>query len=416
MGSTWQNRGGAALLGQVCRLNPVLELITVDKLTDQQRRKLAHFLRDRKVYGFLHAPADAKLTVKSVNRDLAEFLLAMAEPAKLGDVLDRYGRGSQEEKASFVVQLVLEGVLEVNAGEEYISGVAALNRILSPTGVASGEGLGISDEESKTWTQRLSEGAIRLAFASALTQPRDITFVLYNFNRIPTTRRRRRALPDEAAVADYLGINADGVWPGMPSRVHQKPVRVRDDGSMNGFDVFWRSWRIGERTSAAEKPTYKVYYSALPEDLPEVFRIVREAACQSEARSMKIGRVLAGLLRPDKLIVYFSRYPEAREFALSMSRRLRDFKGQGNPFSFQVNPEHALVTMGVDPPRKLDEFLSWRVYVTGKLALAIQGARRDQTRDALAYVADYLRLLGVDGRSWSPLSEDWSMQFYVEEE
>ncbi len=289
----------------------------------------------------------------------------------------------------------------------------AVNRILSPSAhFVDHDG----DDSRKNHTQVLSDRSIYFAFNSALTQPLDLSFLLYNFNRIPLSRRWKRALPDEEALSKYLDLQDDGSWPGMPGWVKPKPIRKDENGQPSIFDLFWRAWRFKQKIPSEDKPSYKIYFSPLPQDLPQVFRVVRDAAAYSDAHSMKIGRNLSGILRADKFIVYFSEYPPALDFAKGMSKTPASRRYQGTPFSFQVEQDSPLVSLGVDPPRKLGDMNSWRLYVTNKLSLAIQGARRTGAEDPAEYIHTYMRMIGIDSHNWRPLSDDWRLEFQIEEQ
>ena len=401
------------MFDNVFRLNPLFTLTPFEDLSEDQKKKFRNLTNDKNFYGFLHAPREAKLTIKTVNRDLADFLRQLIEPKKLSDLFQIFNKGTKEEKEDFIIKLVLDSVLEVKDNNEFISGVEAVNRVLSPsTDFIRHNG----DDSKKNHTQVLSDRSIHFALNSALIQPRDLSFLLYNFNRLPLSRRWKRRLPDEVALARYLDLWDDGVWPGMPKEVRPRPIRKDNKGEPNIFDLYWRAWRFKKKVSSKDKSSYKVYFSPLPQDLPDVFRMVRDAAAQSFAHSMKIGRNLSGILRADKLIVYFSEYPPALDFACKMSKTLTSFHYQGTPFSFQVNPDNPLVSMGVDPPRKFGDLFSWRLYITNKLSLAMQGARRTKAKNPINYIHTYMRMIGVDSYNWRPLSDDWSIEFQIEEQ
>ncbi len=72
--------------------------------------------------------------------------------------------------------------------------------------------------------------------------------------------------------------------------------------------------------------------------------------------------------------------------------------------------------MGVDPSKKIGDVDSWRTYITKKLALAIQGAQRTGAKDPLEYIHTYMRMVGIDSANWCPSSDDWSIEFHLEEQ
>jgi hypothetical protein len=392
----------------VFRFNRLFTLTPFVDLTDEQRKNLEHLTANRDFFGILHAPSQARLAVKGINRDLADFLLQFTEPMKLSDAFRRFDKGTRQEKEQFIIRLVLESVLEVQAGDEFISGVEAVDRILLHNESVGREG---SDPVERNYIQRISDKYIHSAFNSALTLPRDISIYLYNFNRIPLSRRWQQRFPGEKELAQFLDLHVDGSWAGMPDSILTRSIKIDENGQPDIFDSYWRSWNFKDKRHSEELPSYKVYFSPLPNALPTVFRIVRDAAGGTDAHFMKIGRHLSGILRPDKLIVYFSEYASARDFARETAAVLGSYDSQGTPFSFQVDPENPLVSLGVDPPRRFTEAYSWRLYITNKLALAINGARRSSARNPLDYIHSYMRLIDVDSLNWCPLRDDWSMEF-----
>jgi hypothetical protein len=396
----------------VFRLNPLFNFTRTEDLTEEQRARLKNVLKTGEFTGFLHAPRECRLSVKAVNQELAAFLQNLSEPRRLSDVFERFGEGTEKEKEDFVIQLVLDSVLEVKVGEEFISGVRAVDKALMPT---THPAYRTRRGGEKNFIQVLSDRSLRFAIDSAHTEPRDLSILLYNFNRIPVNRRWKRRIADEGKLLCYLDLEADGSWPGMPDWVKPRQVDADSNGESSLFDRYWRSWTLMGPRPAADMPTYKVYFSPHPQELPDVFRTVREAATHSDAHAMKTGRTLSAILRADKLIVYFPRYKQAAEFARKMARETASFKHQGIPFSCQIDPDNPLVSMGVDPPRSHGDSHSWRLYITNKAALAIQGARRDHADDPLGYIRRYMRMIGVDSENWRPLSDDWDLEFFIED-
>lgn len=328
------------------------------------------------------------------------------------DFFNALSREAADEKRQFIIQLVLDSVFEVKYNDSFISGVDAVNKVLMPVS----EQTALAAGDSGNLTQRLSTEAIDFAFKSALSNPRDISALLYNYNRLPITREWRRLFPDEEAVTRYLGLGDDGSWPNMPAEIKPRPVKPNPDGSISAFDQFWRYWTFREKEIAEESASYKVYVNTVPADLPKIFRAVREFAADSGAYSMKIGRNLTELLRSDKFIVYFAYYDDAVDFVDEFSHRIKDCRHQVVPFSHQPNPENPLVTIGVDPPKKMGERNSWRHYVTDKVAMAIQGAWRAGVENAIKHINSYLRVIGIDGVNWCPINRDWSLKFDIKEE
>jgi hypothetical protein len=402
----------ASILNNIFRLNPIFKIALIEDLTEAQKTSFRRVLSGKRVHSLLHAPREANLTVKALNQPLAELLESLRVPTRIADLPARLREESDREMQQLVVQLVLDGVLEVQLNGCYLSGLEALDKMVSlPRRAAHPD-----QHAERNYTCKISRTAIGFALQSVYKHPRDIAWILYNFNRTPMHRGRLKQSPDMEAVARFLGLDERGGWQGMPETV--RPVRSErdDEGNFTPFFQVWRSWKVGRKRGSRDSAGYKVYLSPLPDETPEVFRIVRETVADSGANSMKTGRVFSALLRADKLIVYFRTISGALEYAESLVRATSSFKGQGVPFTYQVAPDNSLISIGVDPPGKFGLDNSWRRYVTDKLALAIQAFHRSTRDDPIAYIRTHMSMFGVDIDQWRPVNNDWTMEFDLDSE
>jgi hypothetical protein len=388
------------------RLNPAFKIKPVDELTEKQKTSFRRILAGKNVHSLLHAPPEAKLSVKALNLELARFLEYLREPRRLTDLPERFKEDPESEMQQLIIQLVLDDVLEIRLDGGFVSGMTAINTVMPAKRAAGRDGGGDRND-----LHRISRVAIDFALISPYKHPRDISWILYNFNRIPMHRYRRRQLPDEESVLRFLDLNEDGSWRGMPETIRPVPPERDNEGEYTAFYQIWRSWRMGRRKKGKEALGYKVYVSPLPDDMPAVFAILRDRLADSGAHAMKTGRVVTAILRPDKLIVYFRDIAGALAFAEELQGVTASFTGHGVPFTYQLDGGSGLVSIGVDPPGKFGIENSWRRYVTDKLALAIQGAHRAGAEDIMEYVRTYMNMFGVDMDEWRPVKEDWTMEF-----
>jgi len=391
----------------VFRLNPIFKITLVEELTDKQKNAFRRVLTGRKVHSLLHAPREANFTVKALNKPLSEFLEYLREPKKIADLPADYKFELDKDTKQLIVQLVLDGVIEIKFDDSFISGVEAYNKVISPS-----EPVGIPEKADELgFIQKISRIALDFVLKSPYKHPRDLAWILYNFNRVPMHRKRRIQLPDEEAVLKFLDLNEDGSWDGMPDAIKCVEPQGDKNSDLAPFFQIWRSWKVNGAKLKRDKVNYKVYISPLPDEMPEVFKIVREKIVDAGANSMKTGRVTSAILRPDKLIVYFSNISDALDFANDMIGETSQFKGQGVPFSFQLFRGNQLISIGVDPPPKFGLQNSWRRYVTDKLALAIQGADRANVKDRIKYIRTHMRVFGVDIDEWRTVNKDWTIEF-----
>jgi len=397
------------MFDHVFRLNPNYTLTSFENLPEKYRKKF-EFLKERKgFYGLLHAHRDARLPVKAVNRDFALFLEKLKAPVVLKDLFPDPAARKQQER--FIIRQVMDHVLEVQDGERFAAGIEAVNRVLLKQ--KSIPRL-TEDESPRTPIQKLSERAIRFAMKSPMIQPMDLSFLLYRFNRLPVSLRWQRRMPDEPSTLAFLDLEEDGSWEGMPGTVKPKPLRLTGNPEHDLFEQYWRVWNLADQTANREAATYKVYFSPVPDDLPAVFKHVRQEVAHSGAHAMKTARTLPGFLRSDKLFVYFKAYDDALGFAHRTAPGLKSYRVHGVPFTHQVDPENPVVSLGVDPPPRLIERGSWRSYLADKLALCLVNIQRTRPDDPMGYLHAYMKMIDVDSRRWCPLARDWRLEFKIE--
>jgi hypothetical protein len=238
---------------------------------------------------------------------------------------------------------------------------------------------------------------------------------LYFYNRWPATPEWRRRLPTVEAVAQFLGIETGGACHGDLDRNWS---RVSLAAPMDG----WLMWRARRPVPEQDSPRtmYKLYVSPRCEALPEAFRATLDVASAMPVARFKVGKDIYGLLRPDKLVVYFRRFEEIQDAADRLRSRLAGCPAQGVPFTADLNGD-GLLSWGVDPPREeqvLDwqERESWRLWVTNRLATALLAGRAAQSRavEPWKFALERLSLEGVDTESWTPSHTMWREHGVVE--
>jgi hypothetical protein len=257
----------------------------------------------------------------------------------------------------------------------------------------------------------LSQRAIELAYHSASTSQSELSARMYYYNRVPLSMRWMQQFGNEQAVLGFLGLNSDGTWQDMDIGITVVDRKRSLHGEISQATA-WRLWRIADAPEfdAMSQPTYKLYVSPVLTDLPEVFGFVRGTLRHSGALMAKIGRNLPGLLRPDKLMIYFSGLAEALAYGRHLRVSLTTERAHGVPFTFQIG-HTPLVSLGVDPPRNLQKYQaanrSWRIVVTRYLAWAILRTRQIDPDDPLPMIHDLMQQNGIDPSLWVPTGSRW---------
>jgi hypothetical protein len=158
---------------------------------------------------------------------------------------------------------------------------------------------------------------------------------------------------------------------------------------------------------------YKLYVSPACEFIRDAFQTIIGALVDGQATSFKIGKDLSGLLRPDKLVVYFPSMEAYQETVVLLKQKLSGLSAHGVPFTAEIAGE-GLLSWGIDPPVEEQVFHgqegeSWRLWVTNRLATALLTAKADLSDkvEPWQFALERLRLDGVDTESWTPPQFSW---------
>jgi hypothetical protein len=358
------------------RTSPRFELKQLAELSPEQRAPFRELEADKDFFGLLVPRGSAAMNIKSVGHDTAALLRRLTTPSTLDADDD-------------VIDLVLDGVLEIEADGDFLSGADALS-VLCDLGDAGVEPHGIA---------RLSLDALRHADDLESDQPDTLASALYLYNRIPISRFWRARFPDRAAVLTHLGADRDAL-----SAWHSPP---NNPG--------WISWTARERPPRDKaSPTYKLYVSPRPENVRDAFHALARALADLGGVDFKIGEDASGLLRPDKLVAYFTSREQLDRAAAAVLARLAGCPAHGVPFTAGID-DAGLLSWGIDPPdtERVLSWMgreSWRLWLATKLADAMAFAKSCATRRDIAawqFARERVRRFGVDVERWTPTDALW---------
>jgi hypothetical protein len=371
------------------RSSPQLELRQLADLSGEQREPFRELEDDPEFYGLLVPKPPLAMNLKSVARQTAELFRTLAIPSHL----DRTLLG-QTGYAADVVELVLDGVLEIESGDRFVSGADALEAICEP----------IRTPEPRSAVERLSHDALVHAQDLETADPQALTMALYLYNRIPLSPFWKARFPNREAVLAHLGADRGAL----------RVLLERDwtHSVTNG----WLSWsgRGGVRR-AGDEVTHKLYVSPRPERIREAFEVVVRVLSTFPGTQFKIGDSAVGLLRPDKLVTYFTSREQLDEAASVLRRELAGCEAHGIPFTAGLD-DTGLLSWGVDPPEN-DRALrwlqreSWRYWVVQRLAAAMALAKQASSSAAVEpwrFALERVRRQGVDIETWTPSATLWS--------
>ena len=379
------------------RASPAYDLVLLDRLGEAEQHLLRGVADDPDCYGVLRPREDSNLSMKAISRDTALLLFSLREA---GPIPRFAAQVMGADCANAIGRMVLDGILEVDLNGAWISGPEASAAILGTP----------SAPETESSLAAISRRAIEYAASLESDNPLELSARLYEYNCVPVSRRWRELLPTEDATAQYLGLRD-----GPAARALAGGWRALPESDA------WISWR-NENGGPAQvhRPdtavTYKLYLSPVCDRLREAVQAMAESVAQSNAQQWKVGKGIRGLLRPDKMVVYFSHFADLQEVALKIMTRLEGCPPHGVPFTAELAGQGQL-SWGIDPGGEASTPAwlsgeSWRGKLCDRLAMAIVqaggGSRMDATsetntrRDIVQFALQRLRLEGIDTDTWTP--------------
>jgi len=374
------------------RTSAAFELIVFDRLSAEEQLALNELRRDPTFYGVLRPRVDNGLTIKAVDKDTALLWLTLQQP---GPVPAFVWTDDAAAAASGLRQLVLDGVLEISRGDVFVSGAAA--------GPAFVDG---PRSHPRGRLAALSIAALGYAERLELTDQSRLAMRLYHYGRQPRTAAWANRLPNANAVLAFVGA-ADGT-------VLQRQLASNwraSDKTINGW-LTWSNARSIQTTRASNQPTYKLYVSPAPADLPHAFAHVAQLGAVAPEH-FKIGSDVNGVLRPDKLVLYFPTLERLHAAAADLQSRLDGVAPHGVPFSSEISGD-GLLSWGMDPPADArvvswQEQESWRLWIVRRLARAMVAAQAapDAAMSPAHFAMERLRHEGVDVEQWTPSPGLW---------
>jgi hypothetical protein len=175
-------------------------------------------------------------------------------------------------------------------------------------------------------------------------------------------------------------------------------------------------WRARRKHQEPDEPgfTFKLYVSPGCHHIREAFQATLNAVVESNAHCFKIGDDVYGLLRPDKIVAYFSRFEDLQQVADRLRQALDGCPAHGIPFTAELSDD-GLLSWGMDPPSEQPLVLgqereSWRLWVTNRLATALLMAKAAESQrvEPWQFALERLRLEGVDTETWTPAQTIWN--------
>lgn len=382
---------GPGVLGARFRAASQYRLVPIRGLSVRDRERLLAAGSLPRLGGVLTPEGDAPGDVRVVDRDAARLFSILRNPSRLPRSVLRMLKG---EAARRVAGLVLDGVLEIEHGDRFLSGVAARSLCFDRSRWPTGRGR----------VALLSAAALARAASLAGCDSRELARRLYRFNTVPASPEWRRLLPTAESVRAFLRFD----------QLHN-PAAVERQGSPQSPEA-WLAWDSHRsRGIPRSAPTYKLYVSPRGEYLPEALRATLDLLGRpSGPLALKVGRDLYGVLRPDKLVAYFRSADDLQDAVRRLVGALDGVRPQGVPFTAAAVAS-GLLSWGLDPPASHRPpgwagGVSWRSWLTHRLAAFLVAARSAAAAPVRArrFAMDRASLDGVDPVTWTPTSTVWA--------
>src|SRR5437868_3297954 len=372
------------------RSSPHVELRRLSDLDDEARQPFLELERDPDFHGLFVPKPPLTLNIKSVERQTAQLFLSLAAPAHL----DRATLGDAANRSD-LVDLVLDGFLEIEKGGRFVCGADAFPILCPP----------LASLEIRDAIGRLSRHGLVHAQDLATSSARELTQALYFYNRVPLTPFWKARFPARQAVLEYLGADR-----GALRALLEQEWTLSSHPRANSW-ILWSS--MAARGEGAV--TYKLYVSPRPERIRDVFEVLVRVLSEFPGTSFKIGDRAAGLLRPDKLVAYFAGREELDDAAGALRRQLSGCEAQGVPFTAGLD-DTGLLSWGIDPPRNSRSLSwlgseSWRFWIAQRLGAALSIGKLAQSDDAIEpwrFAVERVRRDGVLVDTWTPSPAIWS--------
>lgn len=375
------------------RAGAAYELIVFDRLSPNEQKLLTDLRADPDFYGVLRPRTGTGRTIKAVGKETALLWLTLQSPGPLPFFVFR---NDSNDAVSGIPELLLDGVIEVEENGRFLTGGEVAELIAKRRQSVS--------QDSRGRVALLSNAALRYGESLRLDDPAQLAGRLYGFGRQPVTPRWTRLLADRQAVLAFLGAGV-----GTDLRRHlDSGWQEANDGRMPG----WIIWSNRARRKPEAGAQCKLYVSPAVSAMPQIFPVVLEVA-SAHVSHFKIGSDAAGLLRPDKMVLYFPNQERLFAIASELATMLKGVASHGVPFSAEITSD-GLLSWGMDPPQTQkilawQEPESWRLWVVRRLAAAMIAAQTDgQSSIAPSQFAlERLRYEGVDVDTWTPSASIW---------
>ncbi|WP_342719866.1 hypothetical protein AAG068_27910 (plasmid) [Bacillus paramycoides] len=372
----------------VFRSNPNYGIAMLDQLPFQIKQLFTHLENDENHYAILYPFYSFQLEIKSICKNTALLFYTLQQPGILPSSFKAlFGENSLE----LIAKMVLDGILEIQNNGSFISGTAAYPLLYES----------IFEEKIDSLIPRLSIEALKHGDLLEGADYNTLIARMYFYNRIPNSPEWEKKYPSPESVLKTLGLDNGG---NFQSRFDQKWSYHKQKTIQSG----WLSFSAKEKRSSQteNQSKFKLYISPFPKPslIREVFQATADVLGDMNVQNFKIGQDVIGLLRPDKMVAYFSNFEDCEEAALRIRQKIEGTPAHGVPFTADFSND-GLLSWGMDPPiDMLWGRFSWRLWIISQLTNFLFEAKLYPTTNVepWKYALERLQNMGIDSSTWAP--------------
>lgn len=362
----------------VLKRSALFSFVPFSKLPGLTQDALTELVYEGSLVGLLVPAPKTGLPVKAIEAGVA------AELASMGSARAY----PMKEISETLLELLATGAVEMLIDSRTWSGGAALRHLGH---------IRASKPDSNGNIQKISLAAIEHSAQVPLNDIARLSARLYFYNRSPITGDNRQV----SIQRHTFSILKE--W--------KRAARLEYEQKTQALKEGWHLFCLRRAPEKSRTNThFKLYVSPALDHLPEVLSTTLRIVSEMHVQAFKIGANLEGLLRPDKLILYFSTFEELKRIAARLEDEIDGAKEHGVPFSATIDAS-GILSWGQDPPSNWQPLSwtdkqSWRVWITNRIAssLLLSRATAPTMVSHLSAALDYLWYCGVDPQSWSPRS------------
>jgi len=368
------------------RTVPGLKLIPYNRLESGWNSNFADEILFKDGFGVAMISSNEVQAVE-IDEVSALLLFVMQQSGVLPDFVIEEGDHRAQLR---VFDLIHAGVLELKLNGKHYTKNSALQLLRDKDRVPPNSNLRENGSCNRLKLCQLSLNAVTSAIDSNESDVQVIQGILYRSNTIPISRKLKIQFEDGAY--EFSNLISKHFW-----------TEASSDG--------WFHYYPSHRGSREFDYQAKMYVSPSPADFTKTLRIVADVFSEHDGVSFKIGSGIAGLVRPDKIVAYFTDKDTLIEVVQKAIPKLQHITAQGVPFTAQCTSD-GLLSWGVDPHCNNEqgetERKSWRQWVVEKIAESLASMdhtyRNLSTSEIINIILDRLELEGVDLNSFGPNS------------